>query len=188
MCSKKTKIQNSQIFSVSLKEQKISIFYYKTEKYLVFQNETNTQSYYSIPNYIFITQQQNSLLFENLLPMSYGDKFFCFKHSLLLLIKNFNKTFKKKLLLKGLGMRIQLTENSNTLKLKLGFSYIVHLTVPNALKIFTNKNLLIVEGFNSVLVGNFITLVRSLKYPNIYNGKGFWLKHEIIKLKPVKKT
>jgi ribosomal protein L6P/L9E len=85
-------------------------------------------------------------------------------------------------------MRIQYLDKQNFLRLKLGFSYLVEFPVPPNLKIYTNKNLLIVESSDSVLVGNFTNLVCSLKWPNIYNGKGFWLKNQIIKLKPIKKS
>jgi ribosomal protein L6P/L9E len=51
-----------------------------------------------------------------------------------------------------------------------------------------NKNILTFEGFDPVAVGNFANKVRSLKFPDVYKGKGFWYKNEVRSLKEIKKT
>ena len=49
------------------------------------------------------------------------------------------------------------------------------------------KNIISVEGSDSVVVGNFTNKIRSLKIPDSYKGKGFWYKSEKEKLKEIKK-
>ena len=48
--------------------------------------------------------------------------------------------------------------------------------------------LLIVEGIESAVVGNFLKKIRNLKTPDSYKGKGFWYKNESKVLKEIKKT
>ena len=194
MSDKNFIFKNSHSFSVKFEAQKLGLFYSKKGgKHLVFESKNQITSakqinYHSIPYFISIKKKETTLIFENLYPKDCEKQFIDFKQKTLLLTKNIVKTFKKKIILKGLGMRIQYLDKSNFLRLKLGFSYLVELPVPSNLRIFTNKNFLIVESSDSVLVGNFTNLVCLLKRPNIYNGKGFWLKNQIIKLKAIKKS
>jgi len=85
-------------------------------------------------------------------------------------------------------MRINYVQSLNVLKLKLGFSHLITITVPSGIKVFKNKNLLILESSEAFLVGNFANLIRNLRYPDSYKGKGLWYKNEIQILKPVKKV
>jgi ribosomal protein L6P/L9E len=104
-------------------------------------------------------------------------------------LKNVEKPFKKQLVLKGLGFKADLTEDSKNLELKLGFSLIITLPIPiHEVKVSVNKNVLTFEGFDPVAVGNFATKVKSLKFPDAYKGKGFWDKNEVRVLKEIKKT
>jgi ribosomal protein L6P/L9E len=104
-------------------------------------------------------------------------------------LKNVEKPFKKQLVLKGLGFKADLTEDSKNLELKLGFSLIITLPIPiHEVKVSVNKNVLTFEGFDPVAVGNFATKVKSLKFPDAYKGKGFWDKNEVRALKEIKKT
>lgn len=92
----------------------------------------------------------------------------------------------KKLMLKGLGLRATLLNNK--LDLKLGYSHIIHLTIPLNLNLTISKSLIVINGANWNVVGNFAFKIRSLKKPNIYKGKGIWFKKEKMKLKAIKKT
>jgi len=194
MSDKIFSIDYPHTFSLKFENQKLGLFYLKNgEKYLVFESKNPIASvkqinYFVIPYFIFIKKKETTFTFENLYPKDCKRQYIDFKEKTLLFTKNIIKTFKKKILLKGLGMRIQYFDKHNLLRLKLGFSHLVEVPVPPNLKIYTSKNLLIVEGSDSVLVGNFTNLVCSLKWPNSYNGKGFWLKNQIIKLKPIKKS
>ena len=112
-----------------------------------------------------------------------------FSLSLSAWIKNVDKPFKKSLILKGLGFRITVSPDSKCLELKLGYSHLIKILIPSdEIKVIVIKNILIVEGFDPIYVGNFIEQIRNLKYPDIYTGKGFWYKNEVISLKEIKKT
>lgn len=170
------------------------LFYFKTQKFLVLEKNKNnfinynSLFYHSIPNSVSIKQAQNNFFFENRKNIGFQNSFNSFQNSVTTTIKNFNKTFKKKLFLKGLGMRIFYKTKLHLLKLKLGFSSLINIDVPLGIKIFINKNTLILESSNSVLVGNFAHTIYSLKLPNIYTGKGFCFKNQQLKLKVVKKA
>lgn len=102
--------------------------------------------------------------------------------------KNRNLIIKKKLRLKGLGFRMCLSTDLNSLELKLGLSHSIVLRIPsNKIKITLQKNVCIVEGFNKVDVGNFSSLICSLKRPDDYKGKGFWYSNQKENLKVIKK-
>ena len=88
-------------------------------------------------------------------------------------LKNLEKPFKKQLVLKGLGFKADVLNDSSLLELKLGFS---------------SKIILTLEACDSVAVGNFANKIRSLKFPDAYKGKGFWYKNEVRSLKEIKKT
>jgi large subunit ribosomal protein L6 len=104
-------------------------------------------------------------------------------------LKNLEKPFKKQLVLKGLGFKAEISKDSSCLELKLGFSSLVKVSIPkDEILVTVNKNILTFEGFDPVAVGNFANKVRSLKFPDVYKGKGFWYKNEVRSLKEIKKT
>jgi large subunit ribosomal protein L6 len=174
----------STFFDYSLK-----FVYTKTEKFLVFQNKDKSYHFIKIPSLLYIEKNKQKLKFK--LVSSHRISFlffFNFQKLLGYLIKTFNKKYKKILIIKGLGMRINYLSKSHILELKLGFSHLIYVAVPTTLKIYKNKNLLTVEGYSSSLVGNFAYLIQSFRFPDSYKGKGIWYKNQIFKLKIVKKT
>ena len=111
-----------------------------------------------------------------------------FFFSLLNFIQNFSISIKKKLKLNGLGFKLKLSSDTKFLTLKLGFSHILFIPIPkDKIKIFIRKNILIIEGFDKVIVGNFVNTIRSLKKLDVYKGKGFLGTYEKEKLKIIKK-
>jgi len=106
----------------------------------------------------------------------------------LLRLKNSCLILKKKLILKGLGFKIIYFEETKTLSFKLGYSHLAFINIPvgiNLVKI--GKNYLIVSGVEPFLLGNFITSIQRLRFPDVYKGKGFWKKYEKKALKLFKK-
>lgn len=97
----------------------------------------------------------------------------------------------KKLILKGLGLKVKIYKMKNAsklLELKLGFSHLIKIAVPNYVHVRINKNIIFVSSKNKALLGNFLYLIHNLKKPNSYKGKGIWYKNEIKILKAVKKV
>jgi ribosomal protein L6P/L9E len=163
--------ENSTIF---LKISKLKFFLLK-----------NSNIYFLLPHYIFIKKLNNSLLF--IYSKVYKKKIIYFLFYFLNFLKKLNSLSRKKLFLTGLGLKITLI-NPNLLSFKLGFSHLVNLKVPVSVKVFVIKNNLYLESYNPALLGTFSNIIKKLKFPDSYKGKGFWFKSEKKKLKPVKKS
>jgi len=96
-----------------------------------------------------------------------------------------------KLVLKGLGFRIQLLNSINDrfLEFKLGFSHSIKLKIPSeSIGVTVKKTSVILSGFSRTQVGNLANCIYNLRTPNVYTGKGFRYKRIPLKLKDVKKT
>ncbi len=104
------------------------------------------------------------------------------------LFKKKNKLFCKKLLLKGLGFRVISIVQNQFLELKIGFSHFVKILIPKDIKLYNNKNMILIEGEFKDKVGNFANKIKSFRMPDSYKGKGIWYKNEIKVLKEVKKS
>ena len=92
--------------------------------------------------------------------------------------------FKKELDIVGVGYRAQLT--GNNLVLQVGYSKPVEVTPPSKeLKIEVDKNLthITITGVDKQAVGDFAALVRSVKEPEPYKGKGIKYSGEVIRRK-----
>lgn len=97
----------------------------------------------------------------------------------------------QKLKVVGVGFRMSLIfkDFMNLLKLKLGYSHDIYVKVPLDLKVeCPNPTLLYVSGSNKHAVQSFASLIRSLKTPEPYKGKGILFENEKILLKEGKKN
>jgi hypothetical protein len=169
-------------------ESNISLFVYKSNNFVAFNFKNLGKKFVKIPKYInsicFIkkeialyltTRGENSRKLEK------------FAFFLLNYPKNFERPFRKKLILKGLGYKVNLIKDSNSLELKLGFSHLVNFCVPKDVLIKINKQSINLGGFNKTSIGNFANIIRKLRLPGIYKGKGIWYKNEVRVLKELKK-
>ena len=161
-----------------------------SKNFLIFKPQTSTLKYILIPSCVSLQKIENFFLFK-VLSKNFEDidKYNFFISYFSTLIKSIDKPFKKRLILKGLGFRAALIENSKVLELKLGFSHSIKINIPTEdISLQIDKTFLLIEGIDRVRVGNFVNEIRNLKYPDSYKGKGFWYKNEIRNLKEVKKT
>lgn len=100
------------------------------------------------------------------------------------------KTIHKKLNFVGLGYRIFFEEffNNQLLLLKLGFSHLVYFFVPYKFKVFCKKRTqLFVLGNSYQDLTHIVSLIRNLKRPEPYKGKGILYEHEKVVRKQGKK-
>lgn len=114
-----------------------------------------------------------------------------FYNFLLKWIEQHYKPLQKKIFFKGLGFKFRYSSaKKDKLELKIGFSHYFTVLIPKKeIKVYLiKKNRLAVEGFNYSSVGNFAAKIRSLRFPDSYNGKGFWYKNTFKTLKQIKKT
>lgn len=99
-------------------------------------------------------------------------------------------TLNYKLKLVGVGYRVLNVENNNTLLLfKLGFSHSIYFKVPKNLKITSLKfTKLFICGNSYNFLTQTVALIRMLKKPEPYKGKGILYETEKIVLKEGKKV
>lgn len=159
---------------------KIYFVFIKNINLLVVETPYSIKKYIKIPRFSNLTKLGNLLNFKSLKENSFNNLLF-------LWLKKISKPFKKQLILKGLGFKGNIIDNS-ILELKLGFSHIINIMLDlKGLKVSMNNNLLIVEGFEPDKVGNFLEKIKKLKRIDNYKGKGFWYKNESRTLKEIKK-
>ena len=168
-------------------DTKCSFVSIENSKILVLELSSGQKKYLQIPASIQLNKSDDSLI------LSFDQKMLE-KHELFLTflenwLKKLNNSVKKRLVLKGLGFKINISDDSNFLELKLGFSHVIKVLIPHEdVKVSYNKNVLTVEGIDASKVGNFVERIRNLKFPDSYKGKGFWHKNEQRVLKEIKKT
>ena len=170
-----------------IKNLSINFYFLNNNKFIVLNKDIKS-FYLRIPNNIVCTKEENFILLT--LINDFNTKnIIIFQNFILLFfnwLKNFEKPLVKKLILKGLGLKAIVSKN-NILELKLGFSHTINVSIPEQLIVSIKKNVINIEGYDPILLGNFLHKVRILKYPNIYKGKGIWYKNELKTLKVVKK-
>lgn len=96
------------------------------------------------------------------------------------------KGFEKKLEFEGIGYKANVEGDS--LVMQLGFSHPVRFKVPEGIKFFVEKNIIVISGVNKELVGNVAASIRKFKPLEPYKGKGIRYQGEIIRRKSGKKT
>lgn len=102
------------------------------------------------------------------------------------MVDGVNKLFEKKLIIEGVGFKVELV--GDELVLALGFSHKINVKVPKDLTVVVEKNTITVSGVNKETVGQFTASVRAFKKPEPYKGKGIRYDGEVIRRKQGKKT
>ncbi len=96
------------------------------------------------------------------------------------------KGFERKLLLVGVGYRAQ--ARGKELHLTVGFSHPVAIKAPEGITIETpSQTEIIVKGVDKHLVGHVASMIRNVRPPEPYKGKGIRYADEVIILKETKK-
>ncbi|HQU08254.1 MAG: 50S ribosomal protein L6 [Parcubacteria group bacterium 21-54-25] len=94
--------------------------------------------------------------------------------------------FKKTLILEGVGYRVE--QKGKELVFTVGFSHPVALPIPEGITAAVEKNIVRLEGIDKELVGQFAAVVRAVKPPEPYLGKGIRYEGEVIRRKQGKKS
>lgn len=102
------------------------------------------------------------------------------------MIAGVNKPFEKRLIIDGIGYKADI--KGKDIVLALGFSHTITLPIPTDLKVTTEKNSVIISGMNKEKVGQFSAVIRSMKKPEPYLGKGVRYSDEVIRRKQGKKA
>ncbi|OHA88250.1 MAG: 50S ribosomal protein L6 [Candidatus Zambryskibacteria bacterium RIFCSPHIGHO2_01_FULL_43_25] len=102
------------------------------------------------------------------------------------MIKGVNKQFVKKLVVEGIGFKVDL--KGEKLVFALGFSHPVEVSVHQGISASVEKNVITISGVSKELVGEFTARLRDLKKPEPYKGKGVRYEEEVVKIKQGKKS
>lgn len=94
--------------------------------------------------------------------------------------------FKKTLILNGVGYKVEL--KGKDIHFVVGFSHPVSLPVPEGITATVVKNVITIEGSDKQQVGQFAAVVRGIKPPEPYLGKGIKYDDEVILRKQGKKA
>jgi len=94
--------------------------------------------------------------------------------------------FEKKLEIEGVGFKAAV--EGEELVLEMGYSHPVKIKIPQGIKISAEKNIITVSGFNNELVGQTSAIIRKVRPPEPYKGKGIKYVGEKIKRKVGKKA
>ncbi len=96
------------------------------------------------------------------------------------------KPFVKKLIVEGIGFKSEV--KGKDLVMSLGFSHLVKVAIPAGLTVTAEKNMITISGVDKENVGQFAAIVRDLKRPEPYKGKGIRYDTEVVRRKEGKKT
>lgn len=102
------------------------------------------------------------------------------------MVRGVTVPFEKKLVVEGVGFRVE--QAGKDLILQLGFSHPVTVEVPGGLSVAVAKNVVTIAGSDKEAVGQFAALVRAIKKPEPYKGKGIRYSDEVVRRKQGKKT
>lgn len=102
------------------------------------------------------------------------------------MIKGSAEPFVKKLIVEGIGFKADIKGQDMTFA--LGFSHPIKVSIPDNLKVTSEKGVVTVSGADIEAVGSFAAQVRALKKPEPYKGKGIHYDGEVIRRKQGKKT
>jgi len=97
------------------------------------------------------------------------------------MIKGVREGYEKKLEVIGVGFKVNL--QGNKLILNLGFSHPIEFILPMGISAMVDKNIISISGIDKKQVGEVAALIRKIKKPEPYKGKGVRYVGEIIKKK-----
>lgn len=92
----------------------------------------------------------------------------------------------KRLILEGVGYRVEV--KGTELVLAVGFSHPVALAIPENVAVKTERNVIILESADKEALGQFGAVIRRVKPPEPYLGKGIRYDGEVIRRKQGKKA
>jgi len=127
-----------------------------------------------------------------LVKRKYEDKFSRSLHGLSRMlidnmVKGVTQGYEKRLVVGGVGYRVQLQEKKLTMQ--LGFSHPAVYEAPSGIELKLDKqNTIVVSGIDKELVGEISAQIRRIKPPEPYKGRGIRYEEEQIRRKVGKKA
>jgi len=149
----------NQVLNITKIEQ-FKIAYINNQKFLISNFDKNLK-YFKFTNEINIFKKKETLILSYPASSKITCELQIFK--CFLWLKNLAIRKSRKLILKGLGLKVQVINKQ--LEFKLGFSHLVYLSIPENITITSFKNNLLLESFDAICLGNFANKIKSLKQP-----------------------
>lgn len=98
------------------------------------------------------------------------------------MLKGVSEGFVKKLLIKGVGYKAALM--GDKVEIYAGYSHPYLIQIPSDLKLEIPKPTeMTVSGIDKQKVGEFAAILRKVRKPNVYSGKGIMYEDEVIRRK-----
>ncbi len=94
--------------------------------------------------------------------------------------------FSKQLEINGVGYGFEI--QGKQLQIKAGYSHLVHLDIPEGIKVTQERNMLTLTSHDKQLVGQFAAQIRKVRKPEPYKGKGIKYSDEVITRKQGKQA
>jgi len=102
------------------------------------------------------------------------------------MVEGVNSGYTKRLLVEGIGYKADI--GPTEIVFKVGFSHPVKASIPNGIKVTSDKGVLVISGIDKELVSSFAAGLKAIKKPEPYKGKGIRFEGEVIRRKEGKKT
>lgn len=128
-----------------------------------------------------------SLAFQKESTVKFKSVFTCEQHSSFLqALSGVSLSYVLKLKLKGIGYRVE--KKSKKLLFKLGYSHPIIIVIPEVIDVECFKNNLFFRSAHLIVLKNFSTSLRRLRFPDSYKGSGVLYEGEVIVTKEGKKA
>jgi large subunit ribosomal protein L6 len=175
------------IYTLNLFSQKnLTFCLLKKHKIFIYKSQNLLKKYFVLPNEIKIKKLKNILFFNSL--FFDKDKIKIFVNFFIKYLKNLEKKFVRTIYLRGLGFRINFSQDFKNLILKLGYSNLINIKIKSfKLKLILKKKAIHVQSEDLSLIGNLCQKIKSARKINVYTGKGFRFKHDVFFFKSFKK-
>ena len=153
--------------------------------YIIFKNNLNCVNCVKIPTGLLVYYSSGYLyMYSNTFELVTYIKFISRRLNTLIF------PYFLKLYIKGLGYRLKYSVEGIKayLECKLGFSHLNQVNLPLTVNAGLKKGSVTLFGYSRSTVGNLVAQIYQLRKPNIYTGKGFKYKKQILQLKTIKKS
>ncbi|MBN0919183.1 50S ribosomal protein L6 [[Mycoplasma] gypis] len=138
---------------------------------------------YAFSNLIVIKNENNQITTDRLNEEKSTKQLHGTTNSLIAsMIKGVSEGFVKEIEIKGVGYKA--TQKGNQLEVIAGYSHPVYVDIPSNLEVSLPKPTnIVIKGIDKQAVGQFAAVVRDIRRPSVYSGKGIMYKDEVIRRK-----
>jgi len=159
---------------------------------LVFKNKFTILFFKDADRLIFCCVKKNMLILYFKLTNFKKTTSLCtlLKNNLVELLAKKSVFETKSLKLVGIGYKASLLKKNgqNILSLKLGYSHMIFIRIPKYIFIKISKQTIYLSCLNKIKLFKFCNIIKTLKLPDVYKGKGFFFEYEQLSLKKGKKA